>query len=460
MIGLRTARVVVVDNDPDEGMAIVAALSTFGAGISFFTGELEKLPRKRLTGVRLLVLDMNLLDIDLGEVRAVLSPLIAFLNKLIAKNSKPFAIIAWTKHLEYIEEFKKMLYETRPDLKPFIMFNIQKNDVKEDDGSGDFDSKKILNRLRKEAKSWFPFDLLMDWEQRVHDATTETIAALVNIAGESTGDWQGEMTKLLSSLTLESGGKRIGKEEGILTCFYDSLNPIHEDFLGSLPIDHTYLTSQSKRLQAAIDKEIGSRNNHKKSLLTGAQCSELNRMLCVAYPKSGEHALRPGNIYLKKGWGNTDYPINAQNISHLALGKDMTNRPATAEKWARMIYKCIPACVEITPLCDYSQGKTVYCRLMLGLLVPKAFPNFLKPQRSTPFIREIGPIHIKRSGSCPVSGDYILALNSKYVVGILSSKMAGKTEACRLKKQVLTDIQHWFSSQAARPGYVSVCDTF
>ena len=458
MIGLRTARVVVIDNNSKDGIAIVAALSRHGTGISFFTGNPDELPEKKLTGVRLLVLDMNLLETDAGEVRAILSPLINFLDKLIAENSKPFAIIAWTRHPAYIEEFQNMLNETRPDLKPYFMSNIEKNEVKKDGSPRDYDFSKILNRLETEAKLWFPFDLLMEWEQRVHDASSETTTALTEIANESSDTWQQEATKLLSVLTLESGGKRIGREEEIIACFFSSLNPIHEDFLESLPVDHARLSSQSQKLQEAIDEENRSRKEQRRSRLTSSQCSQLNRMLLLAYPKEEEHAPRPGNIYFKKGWKTEDYPINPGNINQSALGKEIINKPESDGKWRYIIYECVPAIVEITPLCDYSQDKTSHCRFILGLLVPEKFRKHIKPQNRTPFIREVGLIHMRESDSCPISGDYILVLNSRYVIGILSNKIVKNIEACRLRKQVLTDIQHWFAGQVARPGYVSIGD--
>jgi hypothetical protein len=451
MIGLRTARAVVIDNNVSEGMEIVAALSKYGIGISFFKGEVEELPQNRLNGVRLLVLDMNLLDTYVGEVKAILSPLINFLDKLLADNSKPFAIIAWTKHPLFIEEFQTMLNETRPDLKPYFMAKIE---VKKDDDPENYDPDKILKRLEEEAKLWFPLDLLMEWEQRVHDATSETTSVLTEIANEASGDWAQEATKLLSALALESGGKHTGREEKVIECLFRSLNPIHEDCLESIPVDHGRLSSQSEKLQDAINEEKKSRKNQKRSRLTDLQRSQLNRMLSLSNVKEGEHAPRPGNLYFKKGWETSDYPIGRGYTSRSVLGKEMLRGPYDDNEWRRIIDKCVPVIVEITPSCDYSQGKTSQCRFIMGLLVREEHKKKIKDEAA--FIRKIGPFHVKRSDFCPMSGDYFLVLNSRYITAIQSSKIAEKKEAYRLRKMVLNDTQHWFANQAARPGYISI----
>lgn len=61
MTGLRTARAVVVDDERDEAMPVIEALSRLGIGSVYIRGDrLEDLPASPFPGVRVVFLDMLL----------------------------------------------------------------------------------------------------------------------------------------------------------------------------------------------------------------------------------------------------------------------------------------------------------------------------------------------------------------------------------------------------------------
>jgi hypothetical protein len=453
MKGLSTAWVVVVDNEPNEGIAIVSALSKYGVGTSYFTGDPEELPKRRLNGIRLLVLDMNLLTADTGSLENTLSPLVNVVDKLIAKDSKPFILLAWTQHPDYVEVFTKMLDQVRPDLKPCFTTTFKKEDYKIADGEDRFDSEKIRNNLWKQSKSWFPFDLLMEWEQRVHDATSETFSSVTFTSGKSENEWSLGTSRILSALAIASGGKQTGLWEDAVECLFKTLNIIQEDCLESLPMKGN-CTSQSIKLQDTINKGGDALT------LTGRQRNELNRILSMAQVRKTAHGPRPGNIYLEKGWQDDAFPIGPKGITKAILVTEMLGRPGNLSdtQWQKKIYSfgCVPVVVEITPPCDYSQNNSSQCRVVVGLLVPERHSDNKNMKTRASFLKSIGPLHLSKSNQCPISGEYFLLLNSRYILGIPTTRMADNMEAYRLRKHVLSDVQHWFASQAARPGYVSV----
>lgn len=221
MIGLKTSRVVIVDNNPEEGLALLRAFSKYGIGASFYTGDPEELPAEKLTGVRLLALDMDIAGVGSGEAKEVLAPLINIIDKLVAESSAPFVILAWTNYPEYFNDFKEMFKKSRPDLRPAFFMAISKADVKDDNNPSDFSIEKIVQKLDMNSEKWFPFDLIMDWEQRVHDAATGTTFSLnkIMIEGSST-DLADNASRLFGALALASGGQAVyDKESALNTCF-------------------------------------------------------------------------------------------------------------------------------------------------------------------------------------------------------------------------------------------------
>ena len=63
MEGLRTSRVLVVDDKFEEALPFIQAIAKYGIGALYFSGvKDEELPEEgnKLTGIRLAALDMNL----------------------------------------------------------------------------------------------------------------------------------------------------------------------------------------------------------------------------------------------------------------------------------------------------------------------------------------------------------------------------------------------------------------
>src|SRR6266404_4782902 len=104
---LRTARVLIVDDSPDEAMPVVQALGSLGIGCVYVSGEkiedVEKL--KPFEGIRVAFVDMKL-AIE-GTAREVVAKTVRVLSAVLSKKTSPIVLIAWTDHPEYVEEFTR-----------------------------------------------------------------------------------------------------------------------------------------------------------------------------------------------------------------------------------------------------------------------------------------------------------------------------------------------------------------
>ena len=110
MEGLRTSRVLVVDDKLEEALPFIQAVAKHGIGTLYFSGvKEEELPDEgsQLTGIRLAALDMNLGASEDAEIPEMLSGILSALGRLIDVGNGPYLAIAWTNHEEVVDEFKK-----------------------------------------------------------------------------------------------------------------------------------------------------------------------------------------------------------------------------------------------------------------------------------------------------------------------------------------------------------------
>ena len=117
MDGLRTARVLVLDDKIADAKPLMEALAKHGIGATYFSGDLDMLPcaDRKLTGIRLAVLDLDLGSG--GEAPAVISALLRTVNGIVRHDNGPYLAIAWTdKEEEYFSEFvrRQMELECQP----------------------------------------------------------------------------------------------------------------------------------------------------------------------------------------------------------------------------------------------------------------------------------------------------------------------------------------------------------
>jgi len=522
MNGLITSRVIVVDNDLEDGAAILRSFSKRGIAASFYNGEIDQLPANGFKGVRLLVLDMNLTG-SIIEPKIFLGKTVSVVKRLIAQDSALFVILAWTTYGDdVVNELKTMLEEVRPDLKPYFLINMSKTDYKADE---DYKIDKILAKIDLEAKNWFPFDLYLQWEQKVFDAATETISMLNKIAkADSAEKTLSQHSNILATLALASGGNTIDNDAFAVSSLFASMNPIFEDRLEHISDVNPLIATGAKKLFDCVNAEreqlesagkaksalaktkkqntqkqkianlskslnLRTLNNYlqesssteiedseisqgivdavkkysatlgkneklpasvEPSLISARSRGLLNSMIHLSMSDEGECRGVPGNIYLLSKQ-NKNIKLNLKNCGldqDVLINKTCDSVPANKNV-------VVPVLIVITPYCDYAQNKAYFLRLLGGMFVKEEKKSIIKGS-GTLYVKKIGPLYIEGKEKQITSGNYYLALNSHFIVGMKKSDLEYTKVICRLRKQALVDIQAWFASHAARPGYISI----
>jgi len=481
---LKTTKVVVIDDQPEEAIPVLKALGKIGVGAIYFSGDPDELPEAPLKGIRMLFLDLDL-NGGGGEEEKIIGQTLSVLEKIIAKEPSPLAIIAWTKHTDYVEALKRKLQEEWNVLVPGFVTNLEKPSEFNEDAVA-----QITEKFDELVRNSFPLELLWSWEQIVHDAAVETTSLLAEVAttnteGNGLESWNAAMNRILGKLGIAVAGQQLSEQENLLQDILAALNPVHMDHLERKSSE---LNLESERIRRLFETA-------RKTKSDGTAESRLNTKFVIAGVAEGSSSISPGNIYeigdkndekfpiLKEGslFGSLVYDVfdprgdeeyRKLNEDYWRLKKEVETAeeangtvPEQTRTELRGLKKrldqkarelreglkegSVPVLLEITPSCDYAQRKNQMARFVGGMWVPQESIHLIK--KHSVFLKVIGPLVLEATDDKPL----FLVLNAHFLFGYAKSEWAGKARY-RLRSQVLADVQAWFASHAARPGYTSV----
>ena len=437
MNGLKTARVLVVDDEITEAEPFMEALAKRSIGSIYFTGKDEaQLPAEdaKLSGIRLAALD---LDLGVGgEAEQVIGTLFNVLNKLLHAENGPYLAIAWTsKDEEYFDEFQNRKMELA--CPPIDVIKMDKQFYK-----SDIDS--IFTYVEESVEKAYPLGLLSFWEQLVHDSS----GSVMQILPPSVG-WI-EQSRQSLRLILQSAAAANDTVEAKLATLLTVFNSLQLD---SIESDISSLDEEqtSPFIPPLKEAEIPDEIDLK---------AKLNRRLLCTEPGSG---ITPGNVY----HGGEVCLSNAARFPTLneLLDDAVKSHPHADPQEREKQFKreaqniqqlknagCVPIAMEVTALCDYQQSNVKLPRFVCGLAIPYDKRRLAK--QPSGFIRGyIAPIDF---GGGPLTGRNLLIWNSRYIVSAPGHAVNSDAALFRLRQAPLIDVQAWLASQLNRPGYLSL----
>ena len=427
MDGLRTARVLVLDDQIEEAKPFMEALAKRGIGATYFSGQDDTLPAEddKLTGIRLAAIDMDL-DIASDDARVIVPRLIGTMNRLIAADNGPFLAIAWTKHDEYVTTFREMS-QAKLACPPISIIAMPKQQY------GDIEA--IFDKVNEAVGNCYPLNLLGFWEQSIHDSSS----SVMDIMSRSPGNpitWSNDSIETLRLLI-----KAAVEEE---TTFQTKLLALLAAFssiqLDAVESGTSLSPEKAEELRSPLDTHLASGSSAEQDTSSFDIAATLNRRLWFTKPSPN---VAPGNIY-----DSSCFPSQARPVfpTLKTLLQDMGQRllkPEEKEGW-------LPVAMEVTPLCDYQHGKRKLPRFVCGIAVPTTGINLVK---TGGYLQRAGPIDFEAE---PLKGTKTIVWNAHYIVSVPEEEIAGVSALVRMRQSNLIDVQAWLSMQGNRPGYLSI----
>ena len=421
MDGLRTARVLVLDDQIEEAKPFMEALAKRGIGATYFSGDAEMLPcpDHKLTGIRLAVLD---LDLGVGgEAPAAIGTLLRTVNGIIRHDNGPYLAIVWTdKEEEYFSEF--VCRQTEIACQPIQMIKMYKPDY---GVPGNVCVDKIFGKVTETVDASYPMGLLSFWEQIIHDSS----GSVMDVVSDD-NDWVSQSKKALR-LLLDATGEAGDASAIQLRALLSSFNSLQLDTIES---DISSLQDETVgTLMEPLGATKGSDDVDLKAKLN-------YRLLRTASNPS----TAPGNVYLSETVcpsQNWLFPTLHDLVDEMAeRGKEQQLKDAG----------CVAIALEVTPLCDYRRSRR--SRFVCGLALPYHDRRLAK--QPTGFLRtDRAPIAFETG---LLAGTKLLVWNSRWMVTIPSAMASAQASLFRLRHAPLIDIQSWLAGQQNRPGYLSI----
>lgn len=433
MNGLLGARVIIVDDKADEALPVIKAFARKGIPTTFFDGTIGELPpqSKPLSGVRLAILDMDLIEGGASE-KAKAAALVTRLERILGPANGPYVALLWTNHPELREEFESYAFSSKKLPNPILTVLLTKAECKT--ATGKFRLSVVAQKLDAALSQAAPLQLLQGWEEKCFGAATAVTNALSKLAetdAATLADWRVQWKNQLLTLMHDMAEAEMAKNLDADCCaegLYNSLNPLHTDRMESQSIELSDTES------ASVVEVLAA-----PSATTTNQKAQVNTMLHLAFENLDRFS--PGNIYVFPKKTIPDWvATNKELVFDLA-----NNDQREVSKLSRRML------IETSAVCDHAQRNIRTHRLIMGLLVPAEKRKSMK--RKVGFVFSFGPLHLGR----PVvakDGNYYFYFSARHAVTRGLSQLKKLKAVTRLRTQALSDLQAWYSNQSSRPGMV------
>jgi hypothetical protein len=417
-------RVVIVDNDEDDGLGIRSALDVNHIPSLFIHAEGRgALPKEPFPNVRLVFLDLNMIPVAASNERAIATYALTFLSKVVGDHNF-YILILWSSHIGQSLEtvFLDMINEDRfSNIRPVVPpIPITKSECKKADNKY---SVQKMNRFIKEGiETVSNYALLTRWEIAIDQV----------------------MSQFLSSLLSDQDQVNISKK----------LHALAEAYAGTgykKNISRHALLALNDALKGSIDGEINSqdysKNNSKidpsPGVLSVDDMAEINEKLIL----NPEVSVGPGCVL--------------KAVSQKRMGTLFT---ASSARGITNVH------VNVTPICDVAQDKNEFSYYVDGVITAHddkkikradyvyAFKNsFMYNGQNVIIVLNLKTFHSveKKPRTRPTYRKMKDREGNSVDVLVPANKV--ETEAnvmFKLRDNVVTDFQHKIAAYNARPGHI------
>lgn len=199
----QNSKVLVVDDEYEEIKPLLSVFSRNGISYVYFDGKKHSIPKKPLSAIRFVVLDIDLngRTTNLDE-KSKASALVQYLTQLMDIKNTPYFLLFWTKHpeiipyiLEYLklDNFSPVAYKDmeKPSRQEFAKLTLSKLE------------KMFFSELKDEV-----FDFFITWESNLQEEISKYSNSISNIAKEEAagGNWNTSVKNILTKLACSYTG--------------------------------------------------------------------------------------------------------------------------------------------------------------------------------------------------------------------------------------------------------------
>ncbi len=449
-------RIAIVDDKIEQALPLMRVFAKNNIPYVFYKGtDQEYLPEEPENDIRILFLDLNLLDGRDNQPKEIRSALFGAISHIISRDNYPYLLILWSRQeKEYKEILEELFSKDLAQCAPIAILNWIKSDFFPnftDTEENKENEHKILDELKKTLSTLPAYSYLMQWENCIHNSADETIQNIFHDS-HSIGNWQNSANCILDMFARSYLDKRYRdaslEERTKASLFF--LNDVFYDTLES--------TIENNKIENAVDLEYEVGIEQKNAIP-----AKINGYLFVS--KSQTQINQPGCVFTGTN-GSSECVKCAKDILHNCLNNDDIHSQVreqvgnTESKEAKKLYDelldarkssiyptLLPCGVVVTPACDYAQKKTRYDRVVMGVIIDSAHRQYINTKSEAIYV---SPVF--NDGSC----ERILVLNYRYFITQKLSNTGGERILYRVRSSILSEIQSKLARHINRQGIMNL----
>lgn len=441
-------RIAIVDDQINQARPIMQELSKRKIPFSYYDGNPENLPVQEDSdnNLRVLFLDINLIDNAVHPVKTLYPVVFANINRIVSDTNFPYILICWSRNWKEYEEIIEKLYNDLPDKKPIASIQLVKSDFFSLDGEKTecYDEKMegLFRQIEIALTAHTTFHNLLLWENHIHKAIDNALSESLSIIEN---DWDSSADWIFTKWSLASAGKN-----------YNSYTPLEKAKAAYYTLNHFLYENIENQIEREISGEtVFSEDKTER----GLSLSKFNEKLLFSFVST--KAKEAGRIVITP----EDYSEFKETLCFAITGedeglknvlqgiKDINEIKKTKNKYYKStreeirnnwdIFKLV-----INPVCDFAQNKVKRNRVIPGIFIEKRYRGLINNNTDSLYISPVFYYTRKKS-------EYFFILDFRYFT---SEKEDQGISSVKLKQQVLSEILSKLSRHINRQGLLFVED--
>ncbi len=449
-------RIAIIDDQFEQAKPLIQILSQKQLPHTYFSGEVKFLPNEgeNLNDIRVLFLDINLIDDREHENKVLIAKLVPVINRVISKENYPYIIVYWSRHEHHKNLIEEEIFNDERVLKhkkPIGYLSATKSDFFNFDGTqtGDFNHQidELFDKINELIQNFPAYSYLLNWENQVHKATDQTLQDVFS-SYHKFSSWSDNANFLLDKLGNSYAGnyfKSSTPEEKIkfaFQAFNSTLLDTVEALTEKAEIETVAILSYD--LEKVETNTLFSIN---KKLLIAEDTIKFNYPgVIIEHTDTTKASEKPFNEILSKTISS--FKIREEikeldkSISEVELKKQFDKKCKEIRDLIRTDWLKI-ACF-VTPLCDFVQKNNhIFDRVVSGIIVSSDKRQHIDDKHEAIFL----------SPDFEFNGKiYFLILDYRYFHTSQYIQNESLKPIFRLKQQLLSEVQSKLARHISRQG--------
>lgn len=440
-------RIVIIDNSIEQALPLMKEFGKSRLSYSYYDGTPENLPQEGSNiDVRLVFLDINLIDDSVHPIQQLYSMVYAVMNRLIGQRNFPYMLVCWSRNTDEYNQIIERLNHDLENRKPICSIPLQKSDYFTLEGkpTEEFEERieKLFERISNALKPHTSFCNLLLWENHIHSAINHALEDGLSCINDK--DWDETANWIFTKWGKAYSGKNfeILSDPDKLRAAFHTLNLF---------------------LHETIEEEVSSDTDEDLSFTSDFEnrdikTSHFNERLIFTFCQT--HPKEPGRIVITSEeysdfkdilcfcfTPNTDF-IPELDKKEIESSKNPTK---SLDKYYSTIRKNIRKDWDIFKLvinapCDYAQKKVKMSKAIPGIFVKSEFRKWFDSSSDALFISPSFYYRLKEA-------DYFFILDFRYLT---SEKEDVGNSNIKLKQVVLAEILSKLSRHINRQGLLTI----